>query len=96
MPPFRECSLEMSGPSSGALKDGVSLKAILAESREGGGCLSAFAIRAWWRMIIAVEGTAPARVELYLFHICWEAGCAVVKSSSLYLWKILTFSPHLT
>ena len=45
----------MSGPSSGALKDGVSLKAVLAVNTQGGGCLSAFAIRAWLRMIIAVE-----------------------------------------
>lgn len=101
MPPFKECSLEMSGPSSGALKDGVSLKAILAEISEGGGCLSDFAIWARWRMIIAVGGAAPARIELYLFHICWisngwEAGCAAITSSFLNLWKILTFSPCLT
>lgn len=72
--PFRECSLEMSGPFSGALKDGVSLKAILSVNIQGGGCLSAFAIRAWWRMIIAAEEWHLQEVNLTFFTFfssCW-------------------------
>lgn len=72
--PFRECSLEMSGPFSGALKDGVSLKAILSVNIQGGGCLSAFAIRAWWRMIIAAEERHLQEVNLTFFTFfssCW-------------------------
>lgn len=50
--------------------DDVSLKAILAVNIQGRCCLSAFSIRAWFRMIIAVEVSAES-VEPCLFHIYW-------------------------
>lgn len=50
----------MLGSSSGALKDGIALKVILAESRRGRGRLSAFAIRAWGMRIITAERMSPA------------------------------------
>ncbi len=61
----------MSGPSSGALKGGVSLKAILAENIQDGGCLSAFTIRTWWRTIIAVKERHLQKLNFTFFHVYW-------------------------
>lgn len=79
------------------------LKAILAVNIQGRGCLSASAIRAWWRMIIAVEARhlQESNSTFFTFIGCSPAAaCAALKSCSFFFFffacESLHFPPHLT
>lgn len=78
------------------------LKAILAVNIQGRGCLSASAIRAWWRMIIAVEARhlQESNSTFFTFIGCSPAAaCAVLKAALFFFFfpaNHYISPPHLT
>lgn len=71
MPPFKDYSLEMSGPSSGALKDGISFKSNIGSKHTRRRLSICFCHQSVVEDDNGCGGMASAGVELYLFHIYW-------------------------